>query len=297
MKKDSSQITIGKSKEGEPAFLKQRPKIDWLWTILGLILAGSIALVDYLTGPAYPLSLTYLIPVIIASWFVGKPFGFAISVLSVGAWTVTEIASSHLYSFVLVHCFYTIYRLAFFVVVVLLLGRVKKALSVERALSRVDYLTRVMNSRSFYELASTEIERCRRYGHPFTVAYIDIDNFKRINDEFGHIAGDNTLQDIADTMKTILRKIDIVARLGGDEFAILFPETEGKDAITAIEKIRKSFKQQAELEKLSVTLSIGILTCKACPPSVDKMIAMVDKLMYSVKKSGKNGLEHSVYTG
>ncbi len=276
--------------------LRSSPKGSWRWGILAIFLLGNVGFIHYFLGPEFTLSLSYLIPVAVASWYIGTRFGLFVSVLSVAVWIFVEIVSNQPYSSFRTYLLYGVARICFCVGVTLLLGRLNNALSVERTLSRIDYLTGLMNWRSFYELASTEIERCNRYGSSFTIAYIDIDNFKDINDRFGHANGDNVLQAIADTMKINIRKVDILARLGGDEFVILFPEIEEEAASRAIRKIKNALTQHKYLNRFSITFSIGILTCKENSPNVDRTITLVDSLMYSVKKRGKNGIEQSIYT-
>jgi diguanylate cyclase (GGDEF)-like protein len=283
--------------EKELGLLNSSPKNSWLLAILAVAMLGCIGLIHYFLRPEFTLSLSYLIPVGFASWYIGTRYGLFLSVLSVAAWIFVEIASNQPTSPFGTYCPYAFARLSFCVGVTLLLGRFKTALRAEQTLSRVDYLTGAVNWRSFYESTSMEIERCNRYGCSFTIAYIDIDNFKDLNDRFGHTTGDNVLQAIANTVKINIRKVDIVARLGGDEFVILFPETAEKAASIAIQKIKNALLQNKYLKKLSVTFSMGILTCKECPPSVDSTITLADSLMYSAKKQGKNGIAQSIYTG
>lgn len=282
--------------ERELGLLNPSPKNSWLWAISAVALLGFIGLIDYLLGSEFTLSLTYLIPVGFASWYIGTRYGLFLSVASVAVWIFIESATQP-YSSVRTYFLYAVARLSFCVGVTLLLGRFKIALSAERTLSRVDYLTGAVNWRSFYESASMEIERCNRYGCSFSIAYLDIDNFKDLNDRFGHTTGDNVLQAIANTIKMNIRKVDTVARLGGDEFIILFPETAEAATSTAIKKIKNAIKQHKYLKKFSITVSIGILTCKACPPGVDSTITLADSLMYSAKKRGKNEITQSIYTG
>ncbi|MFA4915140.1 MAG: GGDEF domain-containing protein [Syntrophales bacterium] len=106
-----------------------------------------------------------------------------------------------------------------------------------------------------------EIERSQRHKHPFTVTYFDLDNFKTVNDRFGHSMGDNVLCTVVRYAKTHLRKMDIVARLGGDEFAFLLPETDQVQARVAISKIQISLLDEMYRNDWPVTFSIGVLTC------------------------------------
>jgi diguanylate cyclase (GGDEF)-like protein len=279
----------------EPVLMNSSTQSKWRWAIFTLALVAVVGLLDYLTEPEISIAFLYLIPVAVGAWFVGKSFGIAISVFIVAIWIVGEFTAGKVYSSVSIYYWYAATRLVFCVAVALLLIRLKRALNAERALSRLDFLTGVMNSRSFYESAAMEIERCSRYGRTFSVAYMDMDNLKAINDKFGHSKGDDILRAIAGTIKKNLRRTDIVARIGGDEFVILFPETECKAADKAIKKIQHALRHKKNIRRFSISFSIGILTCQSCPSSIDKMIEIVDSLMYSVKNHGKNGIAHSIY--
>jgi diguanylate cyclase (GGDEF)-like protein len=284
-----------KNKENKSALTGLHPQSKWLWIIITSALVGIVGLLDYITGPEIAFSILYLIPVMLGVWFIGKNFGLAISILSSSVWMYAELAAGRFYSHVAIHYWNTTTMLSFFLIITLLLERLKTALNTERLLARIDYLTGVLNSRSFYESVTKELERCKRYERPFTVAYLDVDDFKSINDRFGHPTGDIALRTIANVIKKNIRSVDTVARLGGDEFTILFPETSGKAAAKAIQKIKNVIKDEAALKEWTITLSIGILTCKACPPSVEEMMVFVDSLMYSVKRHGKNGIKNSTY--
>jgi len=287
--KSKRELNIKYTQSNEQAKLK--------WFIISIILIAFSGLLDYFTGPEIAFSIFYLIPVMTSAWFTRKSFAIVISIMSAAIWMIAEITAGRFYSHVVIHLWNTITMLGFFLIVTLLLERLKTNLNDERVLSRIDYLTGVMNPRSFYEFMNIEIERSKRYGHPFTIAYIDIDNFKKINDKFGHPAGDDVLRIFADTMKSNLRKTDVVARLGGDEFVVFLPETNNKAAKQAIEKIKKSFNQNRNLKDYSITSSIGVLTYNTNPPSIDIIMKSVDSLMYSVKNRGKNGIKYSICTG
>jgi diguanylate cyclase (GGDEF)-like protein len=144
--------------------------------------------------------------------------------------------------------------LLFYLVVVFLLTEFKNRIEREEILARTDPLTEVSNSRYFYTLAEMEIERLSRYEHPFTVAYMDIDNFKNVNDRFGHRVGDELLVVVANTMQNNLRITDTVARLGGDEFIILLPETKGEGALTIFFRLRQLLMSAMESRRLGCYL-------------------------------------------
>ena len=157
-------------------------------------------------------------------------------------------------------------------------------------MSRKDFLTGVANSRSFYEIATKEIERTARFIHPLSLAYIDIDNFKQVNDTLGHSAGDKLLHSVADKIKENIRTIDAVSRLGGDEFAILMPETNAENAMSALNKLQHYLMDMVQENNWPVTFSIGVVTCsESC--KLDELIKEADNLMYKVKVSGKTELK------
>ena len=164
-------------------------------------------------------------------------------------------------------------------------------------MARTDYLTGAINSRFFYDLVQMEIIRFQRYQHAFTIVYFDIDDFKSVNDRFGHAVGDQVLASVAHLAGKHLRKADVFARLGGDEFALLLPETDQQSAQVVLSKIQGDIADGMQPINLSMSLSIGMLTCVEAPNSPEKLVSMVDDLMYSVKRSGKNAVKHSIYTG
>jgi diguanylate cyclase (GGDEF)-like protein len=286
--KSKRELNIKYTQSNEQAELK--------WSINSIILIALAGLLDYFTGPEIAFSLAYLIPVMASAWFTRKSFAIFISIMSATTWMFAEISAGRFYSHIVIHLWNTTTMLGFFLVITFLLENLKIKLKDEIILSRTDYLTGVMNSRFFYESLTVEIDRSNRYEHPFSIAYIDIDDFKKINDKFGHPIGDYVLRTIANIMKNNLRKIDKVARLGGDEFAILLPETDSKAAKKAITKIQDAFVQNVSLKEYFITFSIGVLTCKINAPGIDKIIETVDSLMYSVKKLGKDGIKYSEYT-
>jgi diguanylate cyclase (GGDEF)-like protein/PAS domain S-box-containing protein len=172
----------------------------------------------------------------------------------------------------------------------------KKAVEREKELARTDYLTGAANARFFHELVQQEIGRFGRYRRPFTIAYVDLDNFKTVNDLFGHSIGDKVLCTVVQHANSQLRKTDFVARLGGDEFAFLLTETDSAAALTTISKIHQGLLSEMQRNDWPVTFSIGVLTCIDTPRTADELVKMADGLMYSVKNSGKNAIHYAVYS-
>jgi diguanylate cyclase (GGDEF)-like protein len=131
-----------------------------------------------------------------------------------------------------------------------------------------------------------EIERSRRFGRPLTLAYLDIDHFKEINDRAGHAAGDRVLVGLASVAQASIRSIDTVARIGGDEFVVLMPETGADTALPLIDRLRDACSRAMRVGDRPITCSIGLASFQRPPVSVDQMLAAADELMYEAKAGG-----------
>jgi len=174
------------------------------------------------------------------------------------------------------------------------LTAIRRLLDRVTELSRMDPLTEVANGRYFHELADFEMDRASRFNRPLTLGYMDIDNFKQINDSMGHSTGDALLRLVAETIKTNVRSIDIIARLGGDEFAILLPETGYEQSGIVIKKVQRYLLEAVEEKRWPVTFSFGVVTCNNPLCKTDELIKAADNLMYSVNNSTKNMVRHEV---
>jgi len=153
-----------------------------------------------------------------------------------------------------------------------------------------------MNSRFFRFLAEREMHRSVRSRHPFTTAYIDLDNFKTINDVFGHAIGDEVLRTVAASMQQNLRKTDLVARMGGDEFVVLLPEVGFETAAGVISKLHQKLTSEMEKHGWPTTFSIGVVTFTEVPRSVDEMLNLADDVMYNVKRGSKNSIRYAAFS-
>jgi len=267
------------------------------WNITSIFLVGVLGIVDYLTGIEYSFYLFYLIPISLSAWFASRTLGLLISFLSVITWGLVDIASGEDFSHPVVYFWNTLIRVVFFVIVTYLISELHDTQKSVQALARTDYVTGVVNTRYFHELLGTELNRSNRYKRPFTLAYLDLDNFKQVNDKFGHHEGDELIAFFSVELKNLLRETDIIARLGGDEFAILFPETDRHEAEIVITKIYGYLKERLVYKYPFVTFSAGVVTYLVTPHSTDETINVADQLMYSVKSSTKNGIKYSLFTG
>ena len=258
---------------------------------LGLALIVLIGLCDYLIGTELSLTLFYLAPIALIAWFLGWRWGGLSAFLAGGAWLVANLAGGLHYSNPAIYVWNSLMRLATNMVVAYLFYELQLVLQNEQRLARTDYLTGALNSRAFYEGLQLEIARARRYGHPLTLAYLDLDNFKAVNDRLGHNAGDELLRTIAGAARASLRATDTLARLGGDEFALLLPETGSAEARTALDKVRARLLETARAHQWPVTFSIGVLVCPRPPAGADELVRAADTLMYTVKRAGKNSIQ------
>ena len=279
------------------SILEKQSKPSYVLVLGGFVLTGLIGIVDFLTGYQMSFSVFYVLPVAIVTWLASRRLGLVTSLTCAFVWIVADMTTGHSYSYPLIPIWNTLIRLAFFVIITLLLSALKRTTEREREFARVDNLTGAVNPRFFYDLAQMEIDRFQRYEHPFTLAYIDLDNFKIVNDRFGHSAGDQVLRIVVSSAKKYLRKTDVVARLGGDEFALLLPETNEESARAALSKIQEGLLEEMRLGNWPITFSIGALTCSVAPHKTEELVRMADELMYSVKRESKNSIKYSTYAG
>lgn len=269
-------------------------RIKTLLAVGGVLVIGAIGFVDYLSGYEMASSLFYLLPAAFITWSAGKITGIAASVLAAAVWMLADAGAGHVYSRPIILYWNSALRLGFFLAVTLLLAALQESLRHERQLSRMDFLTGAVNGRYFLEILQAEGERSGRYRRPFTLVYFDVDNFKLVNDRFGHNSGDAVLRTVATAARAHLRATDTVARIGGDEFALLLPETDAKAARAAVTKMRSTLLQKMKKDGWPVTFSMGALTCLGSAQGSEALLKLADELMYRAKREGKNGARFKV---
>jgi len=180
-----------------------------------------------------------------------------------------------------------------FLIISLVLSRLRRAHANEQVLSRTDSLTGVYNARHFGELVAREISRAARFSEPLSFAYVDMDNFKTINDTFGHHQGDEALRVLTRTVREHIREIDVMVRLGGDEFGILFPRTDSAQARAVMGKVT-SFVRETVGGRWNATFSAGVVTFRTPPKNWEEMTKAADALMYRAKQDGKDRINFDV---
>jgi diguanylate cyclase (GGDEF)-like protein len=183
------------------------------------------------------------------------------------------------------------------VAMVVTLAALKGRLEAEELLARTDSLTRIANRRAFFEAAALELERARRHGRPITVAYLDLDDFKNVNDRLGHAEGDALLVTVGKTLRSATRAVDAVARLGGDEFGLILPETDAATAEGILSRLHAALLAAMEDGAQGTGFSIGAAVFLVPPRDVDELTARADELMYMAKRASKGSIRIGVFEG
>lgn len=263
-------------------------------TLCGLLLLVLIGVGDAVTISEVAFSIFYLLPVLLISWTGSRRQGSMFAVMAAVVWLAADLKFGQHHRYIFTPFWNMSVRLSFFLIVSILLSELKSSLHREREVSRTDFLTGVANSRHFFEMLNYEIMRSQRHQYPFTVVYLDLDNFKAVNDQYGHSVGDELLRKVGSTLRHGVRGEDIVARMGGDEFAMLLIQADFNTAAGILERLHKQLLQGMQERDWPVTFSIGASTFAAPPLSVNQAIQLSDKLMYQVKTTGKNNLKHEV---
>jgi diguanylate cyclase (GGDEF)-like protein len=258
-----------------------------------LRLAGYIFLtlgvywVNAVTPASARLGILYIIPVLLVTWTDGLTWGIVFALATTGfreatAWVQMSADTPMLWR--------VGSGLAYVAVLAVAMAGLQTLRRREAEMARLiiqDPLTNVLNARAFAERLGQELDRNRRYPRPLALVYMDLDNFKVINDTHGHQTGDAVLKLVADAMRTSVRQADVVGRLGGDEFAVIMPETDAQLADAAAKRLiaglRNVFKGTP-----NVTASIGVVSCTATEASTDDLLRRADQAMYDAKKSGKD---------
>jgi diguanylate cyclase (GGDEF)-like protein len=263
-------------------------------TLVGILLVLAIGSLDTVTSYDVSVSLLYFFPIILIAWFEGRLPSIMISVFSAITWVVSDLLSGHVYSHYTVPFWNAIMMVGMFLTVAYAVTTGKKLFIKEHEHEITDDLTGVANIRSFYEQARTEISRSDISKRPLTLAYIDVDNIKQVNDIFGHIVGDYLLHEAAQIMRSTVRSTDIISRLEGAKFAILMPDTKNENATAIIYKVQERLLSLVKKHGWPAMFNIGVVTCDGTVCTLSKLIATAEDLMNAAKGSGHNMVKNRI---
>lgn len=262
-------------------------------TLFGLMAVLLIARVDFLVGPRISLGLFYLLPVAIAAWWAGFSYGILVALAASAAWKLVDDQHDVLDHPALI-LWNGLVRFLTLATVSLLLSRLHLSVRREKLAARTDALTGALNGRTFLAALVAEADRARHERRSLTLAYVDLDHFKEVNDRFGHACGNDALIAFIRVVRAGLRRSDLIGRLGGDEFALLLPGTDTGEAVLALTRLQRLLREDMVGHGWPITLSIGAATFRRAPADVELMIRRVDALMYGAKRGGKDRVNHEV---
>lgn len=258
--------------------------------IAGLVL--FVAVIDFLAGETLSFYVLYFPIVWLAVWLLSLPAALVTALVCSVLWVLDDYIAPDVVPSDWAKYFNTTTRFVVFGGFALLLSRLRTSLEHEKQLSRSDALTGLANRAALFEVAERDVAICHRRDLPLSVAFIDCDNFKAINERFGHAAGDRVLCEIANVFRMFSRKNDYVARLGGDEFVLWAPDADADSAQAMIVRLREALLKCMHDRGWPITFSIGMVTYEHPPELVDTIINQADDLMFQVKHRSKDGILH-----
>ena len=260
---------------------------------LAIALVLAIGIADFVTGPRLAFSVFYLFPIAVAEWRFGLGKAVLVAVVAANTWLVADLVDRS-YDNVFVPLWNTTSRFVMFMIVLRLLANLRAALERQTHIARLDPLTGLLNARAFADAAKRAVEQAKKDNTPFTFVYLDLDDFKAINDSIGHAGGDLALRTVAEQLWASVRATDLVGRLGGDEFALMFPATGSSAAKTVMANLLDRVSRGLTELPTEVTFSAGAATFLVEPDSLDDVIKATDALMFEAKREGKNRHIHIV---
>ena len=271
-------------------FLSRRSKR--FIVVAGLTLVVLLGLADYVSGTRIGFFIFYWPPIAMVAWFAGRRWGYGLSVCAGLTWLAANWADQLAFDDPSVTVFNLAVNWASFALLGYVASRLRAYVDVEQAVARTDFLTQTANSRAFLEALASQVARSQRSGEPFSLASLDVDNFKEVNDRFGHEGGNDLLRAIAATLRQDLRGADLVARMGGDEFSMLLPRTGPEHARAVMGRVQTDLKAAVAQGKWPVSFSIGVVTSVTDPAPPEALLELADQLLYEVKRRGKDGVKY-----
>ena len=289
-------------KTEEKNFVTEKPSAELqphiLFIASGFLMLLAIVSADVQLGSRFGMLLFYLAPIAWLAWLAGQTPALIMAVaatLSRFGVKITEAINAGHIGPELIWSISS--ELIFFLIFAGLLLTVRRQLDAERALARLDGLTKLANARAFELALIAERERLVRYHRVVSLIYFDLDNFKEVNDCYGHAAGDELLKMVGALVTKDIRQVDTGARLGGDEFALILPETLAPGAEIVARRLSENIVKTARARNWPVTCSMGCVTFESAPDSIEAMTKAADAAMYRAKNGGKNRVELETWHG
>ena len=256
-------------------------------------LAGAVGLVGVVywvnshTPSDVRLGILYVVPVLLVTWHDGLRWGIGFAVGTAALRYLTALEQMPSATATPVRVANETAYLIVMGVAMAGLAQLRRTQAQLQLLATRDPLTGALNARTFTERLNQELDRNRRYNRPLALLYLDLDDFKAVNDRHGHDTGDAVLRLVADATRSAVRQTDVVGRLGGDEFAVLMPETDAPVASAAATRLAEGIRTVFRGTP-SVTASIGVVSALSAAAPPDELLRRADQAMYEAKRSGKD---------
>ncbi len=255
--------------------------------VLGMLLISAI---DMAIGYKVSLIVVHLLPVLLVTWFASPRWGFFLLVVM----TVIGVLGQNWLAPPSVPMFYRyLERGSDFVaisILILVQARLRQAYRNARRQARIDALTGCLNRSSFHQQLQDEVARQKRYGRVHSLLYLDVDEFRTVNETLGHQAGDVLLAEVGRALRARVRRTDSVGRMGADEFALLLRETDQAAAMSIAAEIKQDLERIARGYRWPVCFSIGIVCFSRPPSDADVALRLAEELMNEAKQRGKDAL-------
>ena len=253
-----------------------------------IVLIGVVYWINSHTPPDLRLGILYLVPVLLATWHDGLIWGVAFAIGTGLLRYLTGLDQMAPDTPVAIRLANEAAYLIVLGVAMAGLAQMRRTQTALERLATQDELTGALNARAFEERLSEELDRDRRYNVPLALLYLDLDDFKAVNDRHGHRTGDAVLRLVVNATRRAVRQSDIIGRLGGDEFAVLMPETEGAVAEAAATRLADGIREVFRGTP-SVTASIGLVsTVNTSIVRAEDLLRRADQAMYDAKRGGKD---------
>ena len=266
-------------------------RIGGVWTsLLSLVLILLLGWLDWVTGFELSFSVFYLVPVSISAWYSRGRVCYFLAFSAAGVWQLSNVMAGESLSHSVFYVWNALTRMGFYVMMCYVLRELRRVMARERKASRRDHLTGLFNLKAFEESLERESARAVRHKKPLAVGFIDLDNFKKVNDEMGHAEGDRVLTRVAQTLTENLRKSDVIGRVGGDEFVVLLPQTGLQEGEAVAGKLVECLAELSAREGWPISASLGLVALTSPRPeqTTAEILKLSDALMYKVKEKGKN---------